>query len=55
MAIGFLREILIKVILIIISNIYLRLLYLEGHLSNYLVTSGKYSIYNILFTRGETI
>jgi hypothetical protein len=30
----------------------LRQVHLEGHPSNYLITSDKYNIYHILFTKG---
>jgi hypothetical protein len=44
-----------KVISIIINNIYHNLVYLEGHPSNYLITSGKFPTYHLLFIKGEAI
>jgi hypothetical protein len=42
---------LIKIILVTRNNIYLNLVYLKGHPSNYLVTNGKYPIYHLLFNQ----
>jgi hypothetical protein len=43
---------LIKVISVTKNNIHPSLIYLEGHPSNYLVTSGKYPTYHLLFIKG---
>ncbi len=45
----------IKVIVITRNNIYHNLVYLEGHPSNYLITSGKYPTYHLIFIKGEAI
>jgi hypothetical protein len=49
------RNFIIKVMLITRNNIYHSLVYLEGHLSNYLITSGKYPTYHLLFIKDEAI
>jgi hypothetical protein len=46
---------IIKLILITRNNIYHSLVYLKGHPSNYLITSGKYLTYHLLFIKGEII
>jgi hypothetical protein len=46
--------IIIKIILVTTNNIYISLVYLEGHPNNYLIINGEHLIYptcHFLFTK----